>query len=85
MNARWLMRAAQVGYTIGLLFAYWLFYQAYFKIGALCPWCLLITVTTPSYMFVMFHDPRGIVMLIGGVIWMSLGIFVMVRMINFKF
>ncbi len=43
---RWFMRTAQVGYTIGLLFAYWLFYQAYFEIGALCPWCLLITVTT---------------------------------------
>jgi tight adherence protein B len=57
-----------------------------FIIGSLPPAVvLLITVTTPSYMFVMFHDPRGIVMLIGGVIWMSLGIFVMVRMINFKF
>lgn len=43
---RWFMRTAQAGYTIGLVFAYWLFYQAYFEIGALCPWCLLITVTT---------------------------------------
>jgi tight adherence protein B len=57
-----------------------------FIIGSLPPGVvLLITVTTPSYMFVMFHDPRGILMLIGGLIWMSLGIFVMVRMINFKF
>ena len=36
----------QVVYSIGLAFAYWLFYEAYFTIGALCPWCLLITVTT---------------------------------------
>ena len=33
-------------FSIGFVFALWLFYQAYFVIGALCPWCLLITVTT---------------------------------------
>lgn len=43
---RWFMIAAQAVSSIGFLFAYWLFYQAYFVIGALCPWCLLITVTT---------------------------------------
>ena len=43
---RWFMITAQVIYSIGLAFAYWLFYEAYFVIGALCPWCLLITVTT---------------------------------------
>ncbi|MCA0295404.1 MAG: vitamin K epoxide reductase family protein [Actinobacteria bacterium] len=43
---RWFMLSAQVVYTIGLVFAYWLFFQAYFVIGALCPWCLLITLST---------------------------------------
>lgn len=43
---RWFMLSAQVVYLIGFLFAYWLFYQSFFVIGALCPWCLLITVTT---------------------------------------
>lgn len=43
---RWFMIAAQVVYAIGFGFAVWLFLQAYFVIGALCPWCLLITVTT---------------------------------------
>ena len=43
---RWFMNAAQVVYFIGFAFAYWLFYEAYFNIGALCPWCLLVTVTT---------------------------------------
>jgi hypothetical protein len=27
-------------------FAYWLRYQSMFVIGALCPWCLLVTVST---------------------------------------
>jgi uncharacterized membrane protein len=43
---RWFMNAAQVIYTAGLIFAYWLLYEAYFNIGALCPWCLLVTITT---------------------------------------
>lgn len=43
---RWFMLSAQVVYFIGFAFAYWLFYQSYFVIGALCPWCLTITVTT---------------------------------------
>jgi tight adherence protein B len=33
----------------------------------------------------MFNDPRGHVMLLGGAVWMAIGIFVMRRMINFKF
>ncbi|WP_169164737.1 vitamin K epoxide reductase family protein [Cellulomonas taurus] len=43
---RWFMLGTQLLYTIALFFAYWLFLQAYFVIGVLCPWCLLITVTT---------------------------------------
>jgi uncharacterized membrane protein len=43
---RWFMLGTQVLYTIALLFAYWLFLQSYLVIGALCPWCLLITATT---------------------------------------
>ncbi len=43
---RWFMTAAQVVYTIGLGFAYWLFYQSMFHINALCPWCLLVTLST---------------------------------------
>ena len=43
---RWFMLGAQTIYTLGLIFAYWLFYEALTTIGALCPWCLLITVAT---------------------------------------
>lgn len=45
---RWFMNSALVVYAIGLAFAYWLFLQAYFVIGALCPWCFLITLTTTT-------------------------------------
>lgn len=43
---RWFMAAAQLVYTLGLVFAYWLFYQSMVEIGALCPWCLLVTLST---------------------------------------
>lgn len=43
---RGFMLAAQIAYTIGLVFAYWLFYQSMFHINALCPWCLLVTLST---------------------------------------
>jgi len=43
---RWYMQIAQLVYTLGLVFAWWLFGMSYWVIGALCPWCLLITVTT---------------------------------------
>ena len=57
-----------------------------FIIGSLPPGVvLMITVTTPSYMAIMYTDPRGHLMLLGGAIWMALGILVMRRMINFKF
>ena len=57
-----------------------------FIIGSLPPGVVvLITVTTPSYMAPMFSDPRGHLMLMGAGFWMACGIFVMRKMINFKF
>lgn len=40
------MRVAHVGYGLGLLFALWLLSQSLFEIHALCPWCLLVTIST---------------------------------------
>jgi uncharacterized membrane protein len=52
---RWFMFSAQVVYTLGLIFAYWLFYQSMFVIGALCPWCLLVTVSTTLVFSTLTH------------------------------
>jgi uncharacterized membrane protein len=52
---RWFMAAAQGVYTIGLLFAYWLFAQSYLVIHALCPWCLLVTVSTTVVFMTLLH------------------------------
>lgn len=43
---RWYMLGTNLLYTVALFFAFWLFGQSYFIIQVLCPWCLLITLTT---------------------------------------
>ncbi len=52
---RWFMFAAQIVYTLGLIFAYWLFSQSMFVIGALCPWCLLVTLSTTLVWSTLTH------------------------------
>lgn len=53
MFPRKFMFAAQIGYTLGLIFALTLLGISTFHIGALCPWCLLVTVTTLFEWFAM--------------------------------
>jgi tight adherence protein B len=55
-------------------------------IGSLPPVVMgLVFLTTPAYIMLLFTDPRGQVMLLGAGVWMGLGIFVMKKMIAFKF
>ena len=57
-----------------------------FIIGSLPPGIgLMVTVTSPGYMNPLINDPRGHVILGIGIGMEMLGIFVMRRMINFKF
>ncbi len=66
---RGFMFVAQICYTLGLIFAFWLFGMSYFVIGALCPWCLLVTATTTFVWFAItrynirennLYLPRGL-------------------------
>ena len=50
-RCRLFMAVAQFFYTIGFLFALYLLGMSYFVIGALCPWCLLVTLTTTLVWF----------------------------------
>lgn len=45
------MFAAQIAYTAGFIFALVLFYISFVIIQALCPWCLLVTLTTTLVFF----------------------------------
>ena len=55
-------------------------------IGSLPPIVmLLVYLTTPDYISLLWTHPTGQLMLVGCVIWMSIGIMVMKKMINFDF
>ncbi|MDI7776016.1 type II secretion system F family protein [Asticcacaulis sp. EMRT-3] len=55
-------------------------------IGVLPPGVgLMIFITRPDYIAIMFTNVVGNLMLLGGAVWMGLGILMMRKMINFKF
>ncbi len=55
-------------------------------IGALPPIeMVLVYLTTPDYISLLWTHPTGQVMLVGCVLWMSMGVLVMKKMINFDF
>ncbi len=55
-------------------------------IGSLPPIVmLLVYLSTPEYISLLWTNQTGQLMLLGCVIWMSIGIFVMKKMINFDF
>ena len=55
-------------------------------IGSLPPVVMvLVTLTTPAYMMLLFTDQRGHLVLLIAAALMSFGVFVMKRMISFKF
>ena len=41
---KWFMFAAQIGVSVGFIFALWMFYMSFVEIGVLCPWCLTLDV-----------------------------------------
>ncbi|XBQ14834.1 MAG: type II secretion system F family protein [Oceanicaulis sp.] len=54
-------------------------------IGSLPPGVgIMVSIISPDYMQPMFTEPLGQMMLMGGVMWMAIGIFTMRGMINFK-
>jgi len=54
-------------------------------IGSLPPGVMgLVYLTTPSYITLLFTEKMGNLMLAGCVAWMTIGILVMRKMINFK-
>lgn len=55
-------------------------------IGSLPPIVmLLVYLSTPQYISLLWTHPTGQLMLVGCVVWMSIGVLVMKKMINFDF
>lgn len=68
--ARWYWLGLQAGVTLGLGFVGWLVFQSLYRIGALCPYCMVVwAVVIPIAWWVTLHNlrtgvlpaPRGLV------------------------
>lgn len=46
---------------------------------------ILVYLTTPDYIMILFTDPTGHIILVCSGLWMAMGIFVMKKMISFDF
>ena len=46
---RWIVAGGAVGAVLGAVFVHWLAFQSLYRIGALCPWCMVVwAVTIPT-------------------------------------
>lgn len=52
---RWFMWATGIGGILGAAFAVWMFFQSYFVIQVLCPWCLLTDFSMIVAVFGIFR------------------------------
>jgi len=52
---RWWLITANIGFFLGLMFSYWLFFQSMYVIEVLCPWCLIVTTSTTLIFSSMLH------------------------------
>ncbi|MFC8449108.1 vitamin K epoxide reductase family protein [Kitasatospora sp. NPDC057223] len=56
---RWFWLGLQLGSALGLFFTHWLIVQALYRIGALCPYCMLVWAATIAlFWYVTLHNLR---------------------------
>lgn len=53
---RWIL---QIGLTLAVVFVHWLIFNALYRIGALCPFCMAVwAATIPSFWYVTLDNTR---------------------------
>ncbi|MCX5208969.1 vitamin K epoxide reductase family protein [Kitasatospora sp. NBC_00240] len=56
---RWFWLGLQLGSVLGLAFTHWLIVQALYRIGALCPYCMVVwAVTIALFWYLTLHNLR---------------------------
>lgn len=56
---RWYWMALCAGATFGVVFVHWLIFQSLYRIGALCPYCMVVwSVTIPTFVLIIAHAAR---------------------------
>jgi uncharacterized membrane protein len=57
---RWFWLGIQVGATFGVSFIHWLIFQSLYRIGALCPYCMVVwSVVIPLFWYTTLHNLRA--------------------------
>lgn len=57
---RWFWLGLQAGVTFGIGFVHFLIFQSLYRIGALCPYCMVVwVVTIPLVLFTTLHNIRA--------------------------
>ncbi len=56
---RWYWSGLAVGIVAGAVFVHWLIYQSLYRIGALCPYCMVVWVLTISLLVVVVSIAGG--------------------------
>lgn len=55
--ARWYWLGLQAGVTCGVVFVAWLIFQSLYRIGALCPYCMIVwAVVFPTFWYVTVRN-----------------------------
>jgi uncharacterized membrane protein len=56
---RWYMLGLLGGAIFGLLFIHWLFFQSVYRIGSLCPYCMVVwVVTITTFWYTLLYNLR---------------------------
>jgi uncharacterized membrane protein len=64
---RWFWNGLLVGSTAGLVLVHWLIFQSLYRIGALCPYCMVVwAVAIPTFWYTALRQARTSTWLTGG-------------------
>lgn len=73
---RWYWTGLEVGLAIGAVFVHWLIFQSLYRIGALCPYCMVVWAVTITLLVVVASillrptlDDRGVLRFLFGLRW----------------
>lgn len=73
---RWYWTGLEVGLAIGAVFVHWLIFQSLYRIGALCPYCMVVWAMTITLLVVAASillrptlDDRGVLRFLFGWRW----------------
>ena len=59
--AGWFWGGLQLGVILAVTFVHWLIFSSLYRIGALCPYCMVVwAVTSPVFWYVTLHNATAI-------------------------